>query len=70
MYAQKHWRRGQHLAQEFWAKWAKTYLDEFQSRQKWGSSQFHLSTLRRQQMRRACTGLPSLSICSEQIGVD
>ena len=35
MYARKRWRRVQHLANEFWARWRKEYLLSLQERQKW-----------------------------------
>lgn len=35
MYCRKHWRRVQHLANEFWARWRKEFLLSLQQRQKW-----------------------------------
>ena len=34
-YCRKRWRRVQHLANEFWARWKKEYLLSLQQRQKW-----------------------------------
>ena len=33
----KHWRRVQHISNEFWDQWRKEVLMTFQSRQKWNS---------------------------------
>lgn len=38
-YCRKRWRRVQHLANEFWARWKKEYLLGLQQRQKWTKSQ-------------------------------
>ena len=35
MYAHNHWRRVQHLPDEFWTRWRKEYLLSLQERQKW-----------------------------------
>ena len=35
MYVRRRWRRVQHLANEFWSRWKKEYLQGLQSRQKW-----------------------------------
>ena len=35
LYSRKRWRRVQHLADEFWQRWPKSYLQSLQSRQKW-----------------------------------
>lgn len=35
LYSKKRWRRVQHLANEFWQRWRKGYLQSLQSRQKW-----------------------------------
>lgn len=35
LYSKKRWRRVQHLANEFWQRWKKSYLYSLQSRQKW-----------------------------------
>lgn len=35
LYSRKRWRRVQHLANEFWQRWRKSYLQSLQSRQKW-----------------------------------
>ena len=37
-YSRKRWRRVQHLSNEFWYKWRRTYLQSLQSRQKWSAS--------------------------------
>lgn len=34
-YGRRRWRRVQHLADEFWTRWRKEYLQELQTRQKW-----------------------------------
>ena len=35
MYSRKRWRRVQHLINEFWNRWKKTFLLNLQVRQKW-----------------------------------
>ena len=35
LYCRKRWRRTQHLAQEFWSRWCKEYLQQLQTRNKW-----------------------------------
>ena len=35
MYSKKYWRRVQHLADEFWKRWRKEYLQNQQKRTKW-----------------------------------
>ena len=35
LYCQKRWRRVQHIANEFWSRWRKEYLQSRQSRTKW-----------------------------------
>lgn len=35
IYCKKKWRRTQHLAQEFWQRWSKEYLQQLQTRNKW-----------------------------------
>ena len=35
MYCRKRWRRVQHLANEFWVRWKKEYLQSLQQRQRW-----------------------------------
>ncbi|XP_071486763.1 uncharacterized protein [Diadema antillarum] len=35
VYARKRWRRVQHLANEFWSRWRKEFLNLLQARQKW-----------------------------------
>ena len=43
MYAHKHWRRVQHLPDEFWTRWRKEYLLSLQERQKWTRPHRNLS---------------------------
>ena len=35
LYSKKRWRRVQYLANEFWMRWRKDYLQSLQPRQKW-----------------------------------
>ena len=35
LYCRKRWRCTQHLAQEFWSRWSKEYLQQLQARNKW-----------------------------------
>ena len=35
LYCRKMWRRTQHMAQEFWSRWSKEYLQQLQTRNKW-----------------------------------
>jgi hypothetical protein len=35
LYARKHWRRVQYLADQFWRRWRREYLQNLQQRQKW-----------------------------------
>ena len=35
LYSRKRWRRVQHIANEFWDRWKKEYLQTFQQRTKW-----------------------------------
>ena len=35
IYSRKLWRRIQHIANEFWSRWKKEYLQSLQERQKW-----------------------------------
>ncbi len=35
VYLRKHWRRVQHLSNEFWTRWRKEFLHALQERQKW-----------------------------------
>ena len=37
MYCRKHWRRVQHLSNEFWSGWRKEVLLTLQNRQKWNN---------------------------------
>ena len=36
-FSRRHWRRVQHIANEFWQKWKK-FLSTLQSRQKWNKN--------------------------------
>ena len=35
IYLRKHWRRVQHLCNEFWVRWKKEYVHSLQERQRW-----------------------------------
>ena len=35
LYANKQWRRVQHLANVFWSRWRKEYVQQLQPRSKW-----------------------------------
>ena len=35
LHCRRKWRRTQHLAQEFWSRWSKEYLQQLQARNKW-----------------------------------
>ena len=35
LYSKKRWRRVQHIAEEFWSRWRKEFLQSLQHRQKW-----------------------------------
>ena len=35
LYSKKRWRRVQHIAEEFWNRWRKEFLQGLQPRQKW-----------------------------------
>ena len=35
LYCRKMWRHTQHMAQEFWSRWCKEYLQQLQARNKW-----------------------------------
>ena len=37
VYSKRHWRHTQHIANEFWSRWRKEYLQSLQERQKWTS---------------------------------
>ena len=37
IYSRKHWRRAQHISNEFWDRWRKEVLMTLQGRQKWNS---------------------------------
>jgi len=38
MYCRKRWRQVQHLANEFWLRWKKEYIQSLQQRQKWNQA--------------------------------
>ena len=42
VYSRRQWRRVQHLANEFWEQWRRSYLQSLQTRQKWTSSHRNL----------------------------
>lgn len=42
IYSNKRWRRVQHLANEFWARWQREFLHTLQMRQKWAKPQRNL----------------------------
>ena len=42
LYSKKRWRRVQYLANEFWTRWRKDYLQSLQPRQKWMSKRRNL----------------------------
>ena len=42
LYSRKHWRRVQHLTNEFWCRWKKEFLHSMQERQKWYRPQRNL----------------------------
>ena len=35
LYSRRRWRRVQHIADEFWHRWRKEFLQSLQTRQKW-----------------------------------
>ena len=37
LYCRRRWRRAQHIANEFWSRWKKGYLQSLQERQKWNA---------------------------------
>ena len=43
IYNRKHWRRAQHIVNEFWSRWRNEYLSSLQSRQKLQSQSKNLS---------------------------
>ncbi|XP_063959911.1 uncharacterized protein LOC135155123 [Lytechinus pictus] len=43
VYSRKWWRRVQHLANEFWLRWRKEYLQGLQERRKWTSTEKDLT---------------------------
>ena len=42
LYSRERWRRVQHLANEFWNRWKKEFLQTLQTRQKWIKRQRNL----------------------------
>lgn len=44
-YRRKHWRRVQHLANEFWIRWKKEYLLNLQQGQKWNKPRQKITRL-------------------------
>ena len=43
LYCWKRWRRVQYLANEFWTRWKKEFLQTLQERRKWGGQQRNVS---------------------------
>ena len=39
IFSKRRWRRVQHIANEFWARWKKEFLCQLQFRQKWNDKQ-------------------------------
>ena len=39
LYLKRRWRRVQHIANEFWSRWRKEYLQNLQCRNKWQKNQ-------------------------------
>jgi hypothetical protein len=44
IYSKKRWRRIQHLANEFWARWRKEFLHSLQERSKWNKPRRNIHT--------------------------
>ena len=44
LYLRKRWRRVQHLANEFWQRWRREFLQMLQTRQKWSKPRPNLQT--------------------------
>ena len=42
IYVRRRWRRVQHLANEFWSRWQKEYLQSLQARSKWNTERVNL----------------------------
>ena len=42
LYARRRWRRSQYLADQFWLRWKREYLDNLQARPKWNDQQRNL----------------------------
>ena len=43
LYSRKHWRRTQHLVNEFWKRWRSEYLQNLQVRNKWNIAKRNVS---------------------------
>ena len=43
LYRRKKWHRVQHIANEFWSRWRKEYLQSLQARKKWQSGKINFS---------------------------
>ena len=43
LYSRKRWRRVQYLANEFWSRWRKEFLQNLQTRSKWVRPEENLS---------------------------
>ena len=43
LYCHKRWRRVQYLANEFWIRWKKEFVQTLQERRKWGGQQRNVS---------------------------
>ena len=44
VYARRHWRRVQYLADQFWIRWRREYLQSMQTRTKWEEPKRNLRT--------------------------
>ena len=44
LYANRRWRRVQYLADQFWSRWRREYLQSLQVRKKWGETQRDLAS--------------------------